>query len=333
MTLCAAALALACVLLAAAPVPGDEWERAEPAEMGLDAALLAQAQEYALTGGGSGCIVRGGRLVLAWGDQAKRYDLKSTTKSIGVTALGLAIGDGLVELDDLARTHHPAFAENTVAGDERWADAVTLRHLATQTAGFEKPGGYSSIVFEPGTEWFYSDCGPNWLAECVTLAYGRDLRDVMFERVFTPLGITTDDLAWRENAYRPHEINRIKRREFGSGISANTSAMARIGLLYLRSGHWGEAHHPVELRTSPAPPIRRRHLPVQAVTPTRRIGALRLLWNTTDPPACPRRLLVMACTTVDIVVIPRLRSPAPTTGRRAAVTTSCAQPCRSARRI
>lgn len=241
MTLCAAALALACVLLAAAPVPGDEWERAEPAEMGLDAALLAQAQEYALTGGGSGCIVRGGRLVLAWGDQAKRYDLKSTTKSIGVTALGLAIGDGLVELDDLARTHHPAFAENTVAGDERWADAVTLRHLATQTAGFEKPGGYSSIVFEPGTEWFYSDCGPNWLAECVTLAYGRDLRDVMFERVFTPLGITTDDLAWRENAYRPHEINRIKRREFGSGISANTSAMARIGLLYLRSGHWGEA--------------------------------------------------------------------------------------------
>ena len=38
-------------------------------------------------------------------------------------------------------------------------------HLATQTAGFEKPGGYTKLIFEPGTKWFYSDGGPNWLAE------------------------------------------------------------------------------------------------------------------------------------------------------------------------
>ncbi len=245
MALCAAALALACLTIAALPVaaeqpwPGDEWERAEPSEMGLDPALLAQVQEYALTGGGSGCIVRGGKLVLAWGDQAQRYDLKSTTKSIGVTALGLAIGDGLMALDDRARKHHPAFCGQTTIVDPYFPEAVTLRHLATQTAGFEKPGGYSPIIFAPGTEWFYSDCGPNWLAECVTLAYGRDVRDVLFERVFTPIGIGADDLVWRENAYRPHEIDGIKRREFGSGISADTDAMARIGLLYLRDGRWG----------------------------------------------------------------------------------------------
>ncbi|MFO7947103.1 MAG: serine hydrolase, partial [Armatimonadota bacterium] len=104
--------------------------------------------------------------------------------------------------------------------------------------GFEKPGGYSPLVSEPGTQWSYSDCGPNWLAECVTLAFGRDLRDVMFERVFTPLSITADDLTWRDNAYRPQEIRGITRREFGSGIHANTNAMARIGLLYLRNGRW-----------------------------------------------------------------------------------------------
>jgi len=44
----------------------------------------------ALTGEGSGLITRHGRVVLAWGDPKKRYDLKSSTKSIGVTALGLA---------------------------------------------------------------------------------------------------------------------------------------------------------------------------------------------------------------------------------------------------
>ncbi len=243
MTLYAAALALICLLIAALPAsaqvwPGEEWERAEPAEMGLDPALLAQARDYALTGEGSGCIIRGGRLVLEWGDQAKRYDIKSSSKSVGVTALGLAIGDGLMALDDPARKHHPAFGENTEAVDPAWFDEVTLHHLATQTGGFEKPGGYSKLAYRPGTEWFYSDCGPNWLAECVTLAYGCDVQEVMFERVFTPLGITTADLVWRENAYRPHEINGIKRREFGSGVLADTNALARIGLLYLRGGRW-----------------------------------------------------------------------------------------------
>jgi CubicO group peptidase (beta-lactamase class C family) len=60
----------------------------------------------------------------------------------------------------------------------------------------------------------------------------------MFERVFTPLGITKKDLTWRNNAYRPREIDGVPRREFGSGISADVNAMARIGYLYLRRGKW-----------------------------------------------------------------------------------------------
>jgi hypothetical protein len=56
--------------------------------------------------------------------------------------------------------------------------------------------------------------------------------------VFTPIGISRDDLVWRENAYRPHKIDDIPRREFGSGVSANVDALARIGYLYLRQGRW-----------------------------------------------------------------------------------------------
>ena len=65
--------------------PGREWATTTPAAAGLDQAL-AEARDYARTGGGSGCITRGGKLVLAWGDQKPRYDLKSTTKSFGATA-------------------------------------------------------------------------------------------------------------------------------------------------------------------------------------------------------------------------------------------------------
>ena len=219
------------------PSPG--WPSATPAEVGLDLGRLAEARDYALSAGGSGMIVRHGRVVLRWGDQAQRYDIKSATKSFGAIALGLAIGDGRITLDTPARQCQPALgvppAGNAATG---WLDTITIRHLATQTAGFEKPGGYHSLLFEPGTHWAYSDGGPNWLAECLTLLYRQDLQELMFARVFTPLGISREDLRWRTNSYRDHQIDGLARREFGAGIHANVEALARIGYLHLRNGRW-----------------------------------------------------------------------------------------------
>jgi len=219
--------------------PDATWSAATPAEAGLDASKLEQARDYALTGGGSGYIVRGGKLVLSWGDPKLRYDLKSTTKSFGAAALGLAIQDGKARLSDKARAHHSAFGTppdaNAATG---WLEHITLQHLASQTAGFDKPGGFEPLLFAPGTQWAYSDGGPNWLADCLTLACRRDLDEWMFERLFTPLGIRRADLVWRKNQYRPDSIDGLKRREFGAGISANVDAMARFGLLWLRGGEW-----------------------------------------------------------------------------------------------
>jgi CubicO group peptidase (beta-lactamase class C family) len=239
--------------------PMPAWKTAAPSEVGLDGARLAEAREYALTGGGSGYVVRHGRLVLNWGDPRQRYDLKSTTKSFGATALGLAILDGKLALTDRAHQRHPQFGVPPEANlKSGWLQEVTLLHLATHTAGFEKPGGYTPLTFPPGTRWAYSDGGPNWLAECVTLAYRQDLDQLMFDRVFTPLGIQRSDLVWRKNSYREGSLDGIPRREFGSGISANVDAMARIGLLYLREGRWnGQQILPAEFvrqvgRTVPA---------------------------------------------------------------------------------
>ncbi len=221
------------------PWPMAEWPKAQPVEVGMNVDRLEQARDYALTGGGSGYVTRFGKLVMAWGDSHRRYDLKSTTKSIGVTALGLAIADGKIGLQDLASDHHATLGvppeSNLKTG---WLPRITVEQLATQTAGFGKSGGYTPLLFRPGTKWSYSDGGPNWLAECITLSYRRDIDELMRDRIFTPLGIDRDDLRWRQNAYRPHKIEGIVRREFGSGISANVDAMARIGYLYLRRGKW-----------------------------------------------------------------------------------------------
>jgi len=207
--------------------------------MGMDLSRLQEARDYALHGGGSGLIVRSGRLVMSWGDQARRYKLKSTSKSIGITALGLAIKDGKMSLSDRAQEHHIRFGippqSNVATG---WLDDITILHLATMTAGFDKPGGYTKLLFPPGTKWAYSDSGPNWLAECITLAYRQDLHTLMSRRVFEPLGIKPWDLIPRASRYRQNSINGIRRRELGAGMSGNVDAMARIGYLYLRGGKW-----------------------------------------------------------------------------------------------
>jgi CubicO group peptidase (beta-lactamase class C family) len=232
-------LLLAASATAAETWPMPRWNQVAPSEVGMDESLLRQARDYALTGEGSGYVTRHGKLVMTWGDPRQKYDLKSTSKSIGVTALGLALMDGKLRLEDKAAAIHPQFGVPPESNRETgWLGEITIFHLATQTAGFAKHGGYQPLLFRPGTAWHYSDSGPNWLAECVTLVYRRDVRDLMFERVFTPIGIQQPDLSWRNNSYRPHEIDGIPRREFGSGVSANVDAMARIGYLYLRRGRW-----------------------------------------------------------------------------------------------
>jgi len=243
------ALLLLCALLclgaafqpvaAAQPWPTNGWEVATPAEMGMDQSALEQARDYALTGGGAGYITRGGKLVMSWGDPVLRYGLKSASKSVGVTALGLALKDGLVSMTLPAKLYLPDLGippdSNATTG---WLDMITVLQLATHTAGFEKQGGYGDLIFAPGSTWSYSDGGANWLADVLTVTYGQDLKTVLFDRVFTPLGIAPSDITWRNNAVRSDTIDGIKRREFASGISANVDAMAKIGYLYLRGGVW-----------------------------------------------------------------------------------------------
>src|SRR5687768_2918790 len=95
--------------LPAADWPGREWERADPSEFALDTGKLAQARDYALTAEGSGYVIYEGKLVMSWGDPTRRYDLKSTSKSIGGTLLGIALKDGKVRFDDSAKSFHPTF--------------------------------------------------------------------------------------------------------------------------------------------------------------------------------------------------------------------------------
>ncbi|MCA9128970.1 MAG: hypothetical protein KDB22_17910, partial [Planctomycetales bacterium] len=68
--------------------PDPTWTDADPKDEAMDPAAIERAVQYALSAGGSGMIVRHGRVVRRWGDQDKLYDIKSATKSFGATMLG-----------------------------------------------------------------------------------------------------------------------------------------------------------------------------------------------------------------------------------------------------
>ncbi|MDH5436179.1 MAG: serine hydrolase, partial [Gammaproteobacteria bacterium] len=119
--------------------PTSGWTVVTPAEAGLQQTLLEQARDYALTGSGSGSIVKNGKKVFSWGDQTLRYDLKSTTKSFGAALTGLALKDGLIDLNTLAQWSLSDIGIPPLTnGDTGWLDQITVRHLLTHAAGFDK---------------------------------------------------------------------------------------------------------------------------------------------------------------------------------------------------
>jgi CubicO group peptidase (beta-lactamase class C family) len=205
----------------------------------MDPGRTAKALDYGRGRGGSGIIVRWGRRVGSWGNQRAKYDLKSSTKSFGSILAALAFKDGRLDRETLIEPILPEIVQSQTTGQQRaWAKQIQVKHLLTHTAGFGKVGGVTPLGFAPGTAWRYSDGGPNWLADTLTVLYGKDLLGVLQRRVLAPMGIPNDRLQWRQNQYRSHLLRGIERREFGSGISTDVDVMARIGLMLLRDGLW-----------------------------------------------------------------------------------------------
>ena len=236
----ATALAFAFASPAYGQFPGAEWPTGTPESQGLTSEHLDALAAFALKhGGGSGCVVRHGVLVREWGDPKYLADIKSATKgSVGTTVLGLAVDAGLVKLDDLATKYDPDLGtekkENVETG---WLKDVTIRQLATMTAGFDD-GRPPKLVYKPGTKGIYSNDTSNMLAEVLAAKFGEDLRGVLKRKVMDPIGVPEGEWVWRANQFRPKARGGLTTREFASGIRITHRALARIGWLYLNDGQW-----------------------------------------------------------------------------------------------
>ena len=195
-----------------------------------DAARLRQTAQAALeelgpAGFGLG-VVSGPDLVFAEGfgfadiesGKPQHPDLRQRIGSITKTMVGLCamalVDEGRLSLQDRLVDHVP---ELVIDGE---GDAVTLRHLLTHTAGIGEaptapdvkridetlwsdapdsdvlglfPNGLT-LETAPGARWCYANLGFALVGEIIARIEGAPIGEVLQQRVFGPLGMTSSDL-------------------------------------------------------------------------------------------------------------------------------------------
>jgi CubicO group peptidase (beta-lactamase class C family) len=133
-----------------------------------------------------------------------RYSIGSISKQFTAAAILLLEEQGKLKLDDPVGKYVPGLTQG---------DKVTIRQVLSHTSGYQDywpedyvmtpmlhpetaqqiidTWGKKPLDFEPGTQWQYSNTNFVIAGRIVEVASGRPLMDLLVERVFRPLGMTS----------------------------------------------------------------------------------------------------------------------------------------------
>lgn len=167
--------------------------------------------------------------------------LFSLSKSFTSTAIGLAVAEGRLSVDDRVLSFFPGEAPSRISKN---LDAMQVRHLLSMSTGHaedttsylhkRRDGNWIKaflarpVKYKPGTHFLYNTGATYVLSAIVQQLTGVTLLDYLKPRLFDPLGIVNP--TWEMS---PQGIN-----TGGYGLSITTEAIARFGQLYLQKGKW-----------------------------------------------------------------------------------------------
>jgi CubicO group peptidase (beta-lactamase class C family) len=167
-------------------------------------------------------------------------DLASVTKTVTALAFGIAIGQGILRLDERIVERYPGL----VASADARAEQLTVEHLLAMTAGFDWSDAHvrswrlaedqprfplrHAFKDTPGVVFNYDTPASHLLAGVLHQACGQTLLEFCDTHLFGPLGIT--QRSWQQDAEGYSYA--------GHGLSLNTRDALKLGLLCLRGGIW-----------------------------------------------------------------------------------------------
>ena len=167
------------------------------------------------------------------------HAMHSVSKTFTATAVGLAIDEGKLKLNDPVIKFFP---DKLPAEPSDNLKAMTVRDLLTMTCGHdEEPKELRKdsldwvsaflawpVVHKPGEYYLYNSVGTYMLSAIVQQVTGEKVLDYLDTRLFQPLHIERPQ--WDES---PQGISCG-----GWGLYLKTEDMAKMGQLFLQKGKW-----------------------------------------------------------------------------------------------
>ena len=162
----------------------------------------------------------------------------SLCKTLTALAVGLMIEDGKLSLHEKLTD---IFSKRAFSIDFVRQKDITVRHLLTMSAGvaFNELGSVtyedwvegffgSNLKFSPGTKFFYNSMNSYMLSAIIKEKTGRDMFDLLYERIFQPMGIT--ELYWEKS---PKGVTKG-----GWGLYMKLEDTMKFGKFFLDRGIW-----------------------------------------------------------------------------------------------
>ena len=266
---CVSLLIITCFSDCAWAGQGDfEWEKASPEAEGMSSQKLDAARDIlSKKGTKTFLVIRNDRIIYEWyapdfGPEKKHYTASMAKALVGGVSLMLALNDGLLSADDPACKYIPEWKGHPQKSK------ITIRHLATHSSGiedaeqdeighFELPGwkgqfwkqqpdpftvsrDEAPVIFEPGSQFAYSNPGMALLSYAVTAALRgaehTDIRTLLRQRIMKPIGVK--DSHWSIGYGKTFEVNGLNLVANWGGGGYTARVVARVGRLMLRKGNW-----------------------------------------------------------------------------------------------
>lgn len=242
------------------------FPEASPESVGLSSARLNELYDF-LADPGMGLhsflILRHGKLVSQayWNpySREKPHTLFSASKTFTGLAVGFAVQDGKLSLDDRIVDW---FKDRLPAKTSENMEKMRVRHLLTMSTGFAKdPHDFPwprpddilatgphcchqgielpqidwirnffnhYVAYEPGSEFVYCTHGTYMLSVLVQRAVGKTVSEYLNEKLFIPMGLGTP--SW--------ETGPDGCTVGGWGLMLTTEQLAAVGLMMLNNGIW-----------------------------------------------------------------------------------------------